>query len=141
MSTFTVYRIDSASLFRDHHAIFVETHENGEGTGHLYQVAGNIQQGMAFEDRLEDRPESSLSFASKVKIGTVSRHNNPCIKGVCEGVPVPKKQFDGPKRLYPNEPIRRCQEWTAEAIQALVDAQILRPLEADATSGLSSPSA
>lgn len=41
------------------------------------------------------------------------------------GIQPPKKQFDGPRRRYLDEPIRRCQEWTAEAIQALTSAGVL----------------
>ncbi|EKD13856.1 hypothetical protein MBM_08057 [Drepanopeziza brunnea f. sp. 'multigermtubi' MB_m1] len=41
------------------------------------------------------------------------------------GIPAPKKQFDGPKSLYPEEPLRRCQEWTREAIQAWTAAGAL----------------
>ncbi|EGD86028.1 hypothetical protein H112_06951 [Trichophyton rubrum D6] len=113
--SYSVYRVASAGLPRDHHAIFVETSENGEKTGHLFQVKGNIQNGMSFEQRPEGQPEASSSFIDKQEIGA----------GICEGIPPPRKQFEGAKRLYPKEPIRRCQEWTAEAIQALKEAQVL----------------
>lgn len=29
------------------------------------------------------------------------------------------KQFNGPKRIEPSVPLRRCQEWTDESIRAL----------------------
>ncbi|EFR02414.1 hypothetical protein MGYG_05410 [Nannizzia gypsea CBS 118893] len=121
----SVYRIVSAGLPRDHHAIFVETSENGEETGRLFQVTGNIQSGMTFEQRPEGKPETSSSFISKQGIGTVTHANYCRIQNICENIPPPKKQFEGAKKLYPGEPIRRCQEWTAEAVQALKDAQIL----------------
>jgi hypothetical protein len=44
-SSYLVYLVTSAGLPRDHVAIFVETHELGRGTGYIYQVYGNIQQG------------------------------------------------------------------------------------------------
>ncbi|OAL74792.1 hypothetical protein A7D00_0386 [Trichophyton violaceum] len=123
--SYSVYRVASAGLPRDHHAIFVETSENGEKTGHLFQVTGNIQNGMSFEQRPEGQPEASSSFIDKQEIGAVTHANYYRIQEICEGIPPPRKQFEGEKRLYPKEPIRRCQEWMAEAIQALKEAQVL----------------
>ncbi|KAF3900220.1 hypothetical protein GY631_0170 [Trichophyton interdigitale] len=122
--SYAVYRVASAGLPRDHHAIFVETSENGEKTGHLFQVTGNVQIGMSFEQRPEGQPEASSSFVDKQEIGTVTHANYHRIQAVCEGIPPPRKQFEGSKRLYPKEPVRRCQEWTAEAIQTLKDARV-----------------
>ncbi|KAH6712168.1 hypothetical protein BKA61DRAFT_485809, partial [Leptodontidium sp. MPI-SDFR-AT-0119] len=34
--------------------------------------------------------------------------------------------FHGPKRLYLKESLRRCQDWTQEAIQALTTAGVLQ---------------
>jgi hypothetical protein len=45
---------------------------------------------------------------------------------ICRSIPPPKKQFNGPKRLYPKEPLRRCQEWIDEAVEALISNGILR---------------
>jgi hypothetical protein len=39
--------------------------------------------------------------------------------------PLQKKQFEGPRRLYPGEPIRRCQEWTKEAVETLAAEGVL----------------
>jgi hypothetical protein len=111
---------------REHHAIFVETHE--DLSGHLYQVTGNIQTGMVYEEKPRTKPEDSMTFESKIRIGTVMAANYPRIKEICQGICPPKKQFEGPRRLYPQESLRRCQEWTAEAIQVLVDAQVIQQL-------------
>ncbi|KAM5429223.1 hypothetical protein McanMca71_007748 [Microsporum canis] len=124
--SYPVYLIVSGGLPRNHHAIFVETNESGEKTGHLFQVTGNIQNGMSFEQRPENEPESSASFISKRGIGTVTHASYSRIQSICESIPPPKKQFEGAKRLSPLEPIRRCQEWTGEAINALRDAQVLQ---------------
>jgi hypothetical protein len=32
---------------------------------------------------------------------------------------VPKKQFQGAKKLFPREKLRRCQEWVDEAVGLL----------------------
>ncbi|WEW56709.1 hypothetical protein PRK78_002157 [Emydomyces testavorans] len=126
--SYNVYRVSSAGMPRDHHAIFVETNNPTTGCGHIYQVTGNIQTGMTYETKPASRPpEEDPSFLTKVLIGTVQAAMHPDMyRTVCCSVQPPKKQFDGPRRLFPQEPIRRCQEWTAEAIQALTDAGILK---------------
>ncbi|KAI9930081.1 hypothetical protein ASPWEDRAFT_35347 [Aspergillus wentii DTO 134E9] len=124
--SYSVYRVAESGLPRDHHLIFVETHEQGPQTGHLYNVIGEIQNGMIFEHRAAEEPEKSPVFFSKEEIGTVTHADYSRFLPVCQEIPVPKKQFQGAKRLYPNEPLRRCQEWADEAIQGLVDAKVLQ---------------
>lgn len=123
--SYPVYRVLESGLPRDHHAIFIETHEDGPKTGHLFHVKGTIQSGMIFEDRVEGEPENLPAFFSKEKLGTVTQDNYPRVLEICKEIPPPKKQFQGPKRLYPGEPLRRCQEWADEAVQALADAKVL----------------
>src|SRR5271155_5465815 len=111
-----VFRVSYTGMPRDHHVIFVETHS--DLSGHVYQVTGDIQNGMSFEDKPGRKPEESATFQSKTLIGKVTAAKLSRIKEICQGIPPPKKQFQGPHRLYPEQPLRRCQEWTAEAIQA-----------------------
>ncbi|KAK2735810.1 hypothetical protein FQN55_001992 [Onygenales sp. PD_40] len=126
--SYKVYLVISAGLPRDHHALFIETDPNTL-SGHIYQVTGNVQNGMAFEDKPGEPPEQQPTFQGKKLIGTVPKENEKAFKDVCLGLEPPKKQFDGPKRLYPGEPIRRCQEWTTEAIRALVSSGVLLLME------------
>ena len=114
----------SVGMPRDHHAIFIE--ETVDGTGHIYQVTGSIQARMAIEIKRTGKPEESAEFWSKTRIGRVAVEDNQRIESVCQSVPAPKKQYDGPRRLYPEERIRRCQEWTAEAIEALWTAGVIQ---------------
>lgn len=66
-------------------------------------------------------------FASKTKVGTVAQEDyEQRFLAVCEGVPPPKKQFEGSKRLYPGEPLRRCGQWADEAVEALAEAGVLK---------------
>ncbi|KAE8349732.1 hypothetical protein BDV28DRAFT_140578 [Aspergillus coremiiformis] len=81
---------------------------------------------MKHNDKPDKKPEESGTYQSKVAIGKVATADFARIKPTCESIPVPKKQFEGPRRLYPKEPLRRCQEWTQEAINALVNAEILK---------------
>jgi hypothetical protein len=110
---------------RDHHAIFVETEANG--AGYIFQVTGDIQNGMKYECKAGKKPETSASFSSKTYLGVIAVTDWNRIGEVCSGIPPPKKQFQGAKRLFPKEPLRRCQDWTQEAIQALTGASVLQP--------------
>ncbi|KAM3510882.1 hypothetical protein MY11210_005485 [Beauveria gryllotalpidicola] len=112
---------------RDHHAIFVETEPDGPGT--VLQATGNIQNGMAFEVKTKHRPETSPEFLRRELLGWVAAEDLRRVEQVCAGVPPPKKQFEGARRLYPREPLRRCQEWTREAVGALVATGILHTTE------------
>lgn len=72
---------------------------------------------MVFEHQTEQTLEEIPGFCGKEKLGVVAEYGR--VLEVCESVPVPKKQFQGARRLYPREPLRRCQEWVAEAVDAL----------------------
>lgn len=113
--SYQVYLTIETDIPLDHHALFVETHEAGAQTGHVYN-----------EQETTEEPEKSPVFADKKLIGTVSHADYPRFLAVCQTIPVPKKQFDGAKRLYPKEPLRRCQEWAKEAIEALVEQRVIQ---------------
>jgi hypothetical protein len=72
-----------------------------------------------------NKPKDSVTYVLKEHIGMVSHANYDRVQSIVEQIEPPKKQFDGPKRLNPREPLRRCQEWTSEAIQFLKDNDIL----------------
>lgn len=113
-----VYRVADLGAPRDHHALFIET-DPETGGGVIMQVTGNIQNGMTFEEKSAQRPEISPGFVGKTHLGTVSASKRGLVGEVCRSIPAPKKQFHGPRRIYPDEPLRRCQEWTKEAVEAL----------------------
>lgn len=123
-SFYKVYRVVSTGIPLDHHAIFVETKD--DQSGWLFQVTGNIQTGMQHDHKPTKRPEESLTFQSKTMIGTVAASNFARFEATCESITAPKKQFEGARRLDLSEPIRRCQEWTQEAIDALVKAELVK---------------
>lgn len=125
--TYRVYRASEMGIPFNHQTIFVETHENGPKSGHIYHVKGSIQEGMIFEHRPEDEPEKSPMFDSKSLVGTVALEDYPGrFLEVCESVPPPKKQFDGNKRLFPNESLRRCGQWADEALEVLGRVGVLK---------------
>jgi hypothetical protein len=121
--SYKVFLAEYIGVPRNHHAIFVELVHDGEGE--IYQVIGDILTGMQHERKDVKRPDKSASYMSMEQIGTVSHENYDRIESIVFAIEAPKKQFDGPKRLNPREPLRRCQEWTKEAIQALKDANVL----------------
>ncbi|KAL4883042.1 hypothetical protein BJY04DRAFT_216755 [Aspergillus karnatakaensis] len=128
-STYSAYRIAETSLGpQDHHYIFIETNEDGPLTGHRFHVIGNIQEGMTFNHRPCIVPEDEPVFQSKDRIGivTMEDYESGKVQAICEEVEVPKKQFQGAKRLFPKERLRRCQEWADEAVALLRERAVLR---------------
>lgn len=71
----------------------------------MFQVTGNIQTGMTYETKSGKKPEESHTYRGKTLIESVSRANYARIDPACRTIPPPAKQFDGPKRLNPSEPL------------------------------------
>ncbi|RDW61859.1 uncharacterized protein DSM5745_10531 [Aspergillus mulundensis] len=127
--TYAAYLIAETSLGpQDHHYIFLETAEEGPLTGHRFHVIGNIQEGMTFNHRFCIKPEDEPVFLSKTRIGSVSVQDYEAgrVLSICEEIEVPKKQFQGAKRLFPKEKLRRCQEWAADAVALLRERGVLK---------------
>ncbi|KAF4628799.1 hypothetical protein G7Y89_g9354 [Cudoniella acicularis] len=123
--SYNIFRVAYLSAPRDRHTIFMETSEDGPRMGFLYQVTGDIQSGMTYDYKKARKPEESTTFASKEFLRTVTFADYPRVAKICNDITLPKKQFQMNRRLYPHEAIRRCQEWTAEAVQALREAGVL----------------
>ena len=128
--SYQVFVVVFQGIPRDHHAIFVET--SLDQTGQIFHVTGIIQMGMAYESKPAKKPEASLSFVSKVFLGTVTIIEYLRLDSVCQQVLPPAKQFDGTLRLNPNVLLRRCQEWTQEAAQALKSEGIIETVTQEA---------
>lgn len=131
--SYNVYLGTYQGLPRDHHAIWIETGVrvtalDGEQRpgGEKVQVTGNIQQGMQHEVKAEVAPKLSQDGIDQTLIGVIATTDLDKLKEICRSIPPPKKQFEGPRRLYPNETLYRCQEWTRDAIKALQAADVLR---------------
>ncbi|OAA52878.1 hypothetical protein ISF_09261 [Cordyceps fumosorosea ARSEF 2679] len=133
-----VYLAISLGAPRDHHALFIPDDAaapaDSPGPGTVFQAAGSIQHGMTFEVKTRHQPESSPEFLRREYLGWVAAADLPRVRAVCEAVPPPKKQFDGARRLFPGEPLRRCQEWTREAVDALAAAGVLHTEQGGSTS-------
>lgn len=121
--SYNVYLVVSDGSPMNHHAIFVDIEP--DTFGKIFQVTGSIQMDMIYQEKTVKRPEDSASYHSHSLLGTVAKDNFPRFREICESIEVPKKQLKGPKRLYPDEPLRRCQEWVADALQALRAAKVL----------------
>jgi hypothetical protein len=88
--SYNVYRTAYLGVPRDHHAIFVET--AGDGTGYIFQVTGDIQNGMRYECKAGKKPENSASFLNKMFLGWVATTNWGRIGEICSSIP-PSKTF------------------------------------------------
>lgn len=128
---YQLFLIQSLGAPCNHHALFLELHPD-DGTGHIFQVTGNIQTGMQYESKPSQRPENDVSFIERTYIGPVEGHDDrgvTCLQRIdqiCRSNLAPEQQFIGPRRIDPQKPLRRCQEWTAETIQMLKTAGILK---------------
>jgi hypothetical protein len=127
-SFYEVYHVLDIGMPRSHQSIFVQTAELGAPeSGHNFHATGNIQEGMKFEHKPGTKEAEGVTVERKTRIGRVSLENYPDkFRQICEGrVEVPKKQFDGAKRLFHKEKIRRCGEWVADAIKVLREEGVL----------------
>lgn len=131
--TYDVYLAVSLGALRNHHAIWVCTDSNEQllnGTfvpaGILVQVTGNVQQGMEFEVKDAIDPTTSPESKRKQNIGTIRQNDLQKLIEICQSLAPPPKQFDGPKKIDPDKPLYRCQDWTAEVIQLLMKAGVLQ---------------
>ena len=127
--SYKVYLVSYIGAPRDHQGVFVET--NSDQSGYIFHVVGTIQKGMVFGHREIQDPEKSVRFASKSYIGTISHSDYDRVQSVVDKILPPGKQFDGPRRIDPTKPIRTCQEWTKDAVQALKDEDILQEVVAE----------
>ncbi|KAI3342861.1 hypothetical protein F4824DRAFT_443452 [Ustulina deusta] len=72
---------------------------------------------MTYETRqTSQRPDLSNSFISKSHLGWVKTQDVRRMDSICRSNPPPEKQFNGPRRIHKDRPLRRCQEWTSETI-------------------------
>ncbi|KIW80747.1 hypothetical protein Z517_07363 [Fonsecaea pedrosoi CBS 271.37] len=125
MATYRVFHVYTHGA-RDHEAIFVETHENGTGSGHTYHVTGNILMGMTYEHKRATRPDDRAEFHEKRDIGHVKQSDYERVELICRGIAVPGRQLNlKGQKLDPTKPVRRCGEWAADAIQELRDQGVL----------------
>lgn len=122
--SYSIFLIASIGAPRNHHALFLETDPPSK-SGTILNVVGNIQAGMAFEERQSGDPETSDTFVGKTYLGDVRAGDVERVREVCRWNPAPGKQFDGPRRLFPGEKLRRCQEWTAETVGLLEEEGVL----------------
>lgn len=130
--SYNVYKVAYLGAPRNHHGVFIETHSSGDGS--LIHVIGDIQSGMVFEQKEAKKPEDSATFVERTFLGTISTSDYQRVVETCRKIPPPKKQFNGGKRLYKKEPLRRCQEWTDEAVQALFSRGLLQDRASTASS-------
>ena len=124
--TVPLYLVESLGTPRNHQALFVLL-DSEKSLGQLFHVTGNIQEGMVFESKQTyELPEKSVEYIRQDLLGQVLSSDVEKVVEICKSNPPPAKQFDGPRRIDPKIPLRRCQEWTAETIQLLKANGILR---------------
>jgi hypothetical protein len=106
------------------------TSENPSGI--IYNVIGTIVigAGQIYEVRETTNPQLALEHIPGTYrcIGQVRHEDLDRFAAICESIPVPGPQLNlRGKPLDPTKPVRRCTEWTMEAVEALKEAGILAP--------------
>ncbi|KAK3305694.1 uncharacterized protein B0T15DRAFT_533134 [Chaetomium strumarium] len=61
-------------------------------------------------------PRELVSLQAMKEISYVPASLYDQVHSVCSSIPPPAKQYHGPKLLVPKSQLRRCQEWTREAV-------------------------
>jgi hypothetical protein len=100
--SYKVYKASYLGAPRNHHAIFVETESDGNGV--IFQVTGDIQNGMRYESKKGKRLEDSNSFVSKEYLGAVSSANFLRVGTVCSSNPPQRSSSMGPNGSIPLSP-------------------------------------
>lgn len=81
---------------------------------------------MTYECIDQDKPHLSPTYLGQEFIGVVLFGSIVRVIETCERIPTPKRQLDDlGRKVYPEEPFRRCAEWVEDAVQALKDNGIL----------------
>ncbi|KAG4031607.1 hypothetical protein MFRU_009g03670 [Monilinia fructicola] len=104
--SFNVYMID---LLGNSRGIFVQTSERGSDSGHLYQVIGDIKNGMIDAHREIKRPKNSSKF-----IGTVSKSQYSQVRVVCDSITAEPLEIDSVNSL------RHHREWVNQVIDVFL---------------------
>lgn len=123
------YLVFTAEYFGrpNHIAIFVETEPDDDGR--IFNVTGDILNGMTYEARPSSNPIHTLSYVlgTLTRIGTVMQQDMPRFEEACEAVEVPEAQlFLNGKPKDPSKPVRRCGEWVEDAKVKLIADGILK---------------
>ncbi|TGO31926.1 hypothetical protein BHYA_0380g00060 [Botrytis hyacinthi] len=71
-------------------------------------------------------PEEAPDFGGMKKfLGIVRIENYENVRKIIDKADAPKKQFEGARRIDEEVPLRRCQEWTGEAVRELREKGVL----------------
>jgi hypothetical protein len=120
-----LYLLTTTGLPRNHHFLLL-LHSFTPYSAQIYQVSGNIQIGMYYAHKiLSSAPEQEADFIGLERLGYVEVERCEGVREVVDSVEPPKKQFEGARRLYPGEKLRRCQEWVGEVVEKLRGEGIL----------------
>ncbi len=112
----------------DHHAIYVETDQAGQ-EGMLYDVTGTVLRGMEYRSRRGVDPRLSATGLSRQHVGWITKENYLRMESVFQNIPPPTAQLAlNGSRLDRSKPLRHCQHWATEAIDALKAEELLDPL-------------
>lgn len=92
--SYNVFLVAYLGAPRNHHGLFIKT-DLASKCGILLHVKGDIQNGMEFEEKLTNNPETSATFVEMSPLGWVAAGDLDRMRHICMSIPPPKKQFNG----------------------------------------------
>jgi hypothetical protein len=123
--SYNVYTVEYVGS-PNHVALFIEM--QGDGSGQIFHVVGNILQGMTYETKPGKNPQESLSFVpgSKKHVGHITQSDMGKLDELCRSVPPPGAQLKlNGTRKDPTKPLRRCGEWVQEVRAAALSRGLI----------------
>jgi hypothetical protein len=118
----------------NHTGVFIET---SPSNGEIFHVVGSVcirGGGMKYvrqtaQNPADDEARQFVSGTMKLE-GVIDEQDLEKVDEACKAVPESKEQLTlSGKKLYPNEPIRRCAQWTVEAVEELKKRGLLKEVD------------
>ncbi|KAM3522120.1 hypothetical protein MY4038_008757 [Beauveria bassiana] len=101
--------------------------QTGQARGIIHNVIGPVNNGaMQYETKpTYVHPSKSMTFVDMRALRKISSHHLPRMDEIRRGNQPPIRQMCDGELLYPDVPLRCCQEWTKETIELLKEAGVL----------------
>jgi hypothetical protein len=118
---------------REHWSIFVKAEDAEKGT--IYEATGGTLE-MKYNKKADVALTKSSTYKGSVFIGEIGEDRFKILDKTLANVPLPSS----PMRLPPGERRRDCQDWVKDAVDALVEAEVLDNNAVDALDKIPVPS-
>ncbi|KAM3427048.1 hypothetical protein MY4824_009670 [Beauveria thailandica] len=111
MSVFPVFLVQDYGELRNRHHLWAQT---SEARGIIYNVIGPVNNSASQYETKPTyvHPSKSMTFVDMHVLGQILSEGLPRMDEIRRGNQPPHRQMCDSELLYPDVPLRRCQEWT-----------------------------